>query len=273
MSPCFATGDAPSEWFHVIEAGDRSRDARAAPIVPIRGGHVPQWLADRMTQPGAVITQAIVHHHGRNELLRRLAQPLLVSIVRRVMGMVWHSSAITTSVTGPMSRGLRPLEQELGLHVCGGPGKHSRNTSRRAVSIGDRVRFDGAALVASRLVAKVDSAAIQDGFDLYVHGFVVGNDGHWVVVRQGMNGSRRQARRHHLLLEGLNSFVDEPHSAIEGEDQGVIVNLTDHRAEASRKGQLDVLSDMSPEKILRELSNLEPEAPPPRLLKPCFRTS
>jgi uncharacterized protein len=132
------------------------------------------------------------------------------------------------------------------------------------VSIGDRVGFDGAALAtASRLVAKVDSAAIQDGFDLYLHGFIVANDGRWVVVQQGMNGGRRQARRYHWLSEGLKSFVDEPHSAIEGADQGTIVNLTDHRAEASRKGQLDLLSDMGPDKILRELSKLEPKTPAP----------
>jgi hypothetical protein len=132
------------------------------------------------------------------------------------------------------------------------------------VSIGDRVGFDGLALAtASRLVAKVDSAAIQDGFDLYLHGFVVANDGRWVVVQQGMNAGRRQARRYHWLSEGLNSFVDEPHSAIEGADQGVIVNLTDHRAEASRKGQLDLLSDMGPDKILHELSMLTPKAQSP----------
>jgi uncharacterized protein len=148
--------------------------------------------------------------------------------------------------------------------VCGGRGKHSRNTPEELVSIGDRVGFDGAALAtASRLVAKVDSAAIQDGFDLYLHGFIVANDGHWVVVQQGMNGDRGQARRYHWLSEGLKSFVDEPHSGIEGADQGMIVNLTDRRAEASRKGQLDLLSDLGPDKILRELSNLDPKTPEP----------
>jgi uncharacterized protein len=124
------------------------------------------------------------------------------------------------------------------------------------------VRRRGAA-TASRLVAKVDSAAIQDGFDLYLHGVVVANHGHWVVVQQGMNGSRRQARRYHWLSESLNSFVDELHSAIEGADQGVIINLTDHRAEASRQGQRDLLSD---------LGELDPKTPEPRMLKPCFHT-
>ena len=133
------------------------------------------------------------------------------------MGMDWHSSGITTSVIGALKRGLAPLEGELGIHVCGGRGKHSRQTPHELIAIGERVGFDGGALAqASRLVAKVDSAAVQDGFDLYLHGFIVTDDGKWVVVQQGMNGERKQARRYHWLSEGLNSFVDEPHAAIEG---------------------------------------------------------
>jgi uncharacterized protein len=240
--------------------------------LPLHGGYVPKWLADRMTRLGAVISQAIVHHYGRDELLRRLAHPFWFQSFGAVMGMDWHSSGITTSVIGVLKRGLKPLEHELGLHVCGGRGKHSRNTPKELVSIGDRVGFDGAALAtASRLVAKVDSAAIQDGFDLYLHGFIVSDDGRWVVVQQGMNGGRRQARRYHWLSEGLNSFVNEPHSAIDGADQGVIINLTDHRAEPSRKGQLDLLSDLGPDKILRELSKLDsttPVAAPPQAMLP-----
>ena len=155
------------------------------------------------------------------------------------MGMDWHSSGITTSVIGALKRGLAPLAGELGIHVCGGRGRHSRATPGELVAIGDRVGFDGAALAqASRLVAKVDSAAVQDGFDLYLHGFIVTDDGHWVVVQQGMNGDRRQARRYHWLSEGLTSFVDAPHAAIEGPGQGEIVNLADRRARsvAARAG-------------------------------------
>ena len=122
-------------------------------------------------------------------------------------------------------------------------------TPQELVAIGERVGFDGAALAtASRLVAKVDSAAVQDGFDLYLHGFIVTDDGHWVVVQQGMNGERRQARRYHWLSEGLKSFVDEPHAAIEGRGQGEIVNLTDRRAEPSRAAQLDLLATLGPDR-------------------------
>ncbi|MGA9486197.1 MAG: DUF763 domain-containing protein, partial [Methylocella sp.] len=226
--------------------------------LPLHGGYVPKWLADRMTRLGAVMSEAIVHHYGRDELLRRLAHPFWFQSFGAVMGMDWHSSGITTSVIGALKRGLAPLSDELGIHVCGGRGKHSRQTPQELVSIGERVGFDGWALAnASRLVAKVDSAAVQDGFDLYLHGFVVTNDGQWVVVQQGMNGDRKQARRYHWLSEGLKSFVQEPHSAIDGVVQGEIINLTDRRAEASRRGQLDVLQSLGPDGIARELSALE----------------
>jgi uncharacterized protein len=227
--------------------------------LPLHGGQVPKWLADRMTRLGAVIGEAIVHHYGRDELLRRLAHPFWFQSFGAVMGMDWHSSGITTSVIGALKRGLRPSEQELGIHVCGGRGKYSRQTPHELIEIGDRVGFDGAALAtASRLVAKVDSAAVQDGFQLYLHGFVVTDAGHWVVVQQGMNGELKQARRYHWLSEGLKSFVDEPHAAIEGPGQGEIVNLTDHRAETSRGRQLELLGALGPDVIARELAKIIP---------------
>src|ERR1700693_5118053 len=183
--------------------------------LPLHGGHVPRWLADRMTRLGAVVCQAIVHHYGRDELVRRLAHPFWFQSFGAVMGMDWHSSGITTSVIGALKRGLAPLQRELGIHVCGGRGKHARRTPDELVAIGERVGFDGSALArASRLVAKVDSAALQDGFDLYLHGFIVADDGHWAVVQQGLNGERRQARRYHWLSLDLESFVEAPHAAI-----------------------------------------------------------
>src|ERR1700756_1424093 len=218
--------------------------------LPLHGGHVPAWLASRMSRLGAVIAQAIVADYGRDELLRRLADPFWFQAFGAVMGMDWHSSGITTSVIGALKRGLAPLEKELGIHVCGGRGRYSRQTPQELVDIGDRVGFDGTALAtASRLVAKVDSAAVQDGFQLYLHGFIVTDDAHWVVVQQGMNGELKQARRYHWLSEGLKSFVDEPHAAIEGPGQGEIVNLTDHRAEQSRRRQIELLGTLGPDGI------------------------
>jgi hypothetical protein len=206
-----------------------------------------------MTRLGAVMCQAIVHHYGRDELLRRLAHPFWFQSFGAVMGMDWHSSGITTSVIGALKRGLEPLSGELGLWICGGRGAHSRRTPGELAAIGERTGLDGSGLArASRLVAKVDSAAVQDGFDLYLHGFILAEDGRWVVVQQGMNGERRQARRYHWLSEGLSDFVDAPHAAIEGRSFGAIVNLTDRRAERSRTAQLELLETLGPEAIARE---------------------
>jgi uncharacterized protein len=226
--------------------------------LPLHGGRVPLWLANRMTRLGAVIAEAIIHHYGRDELLRRLAHPFWFQSFGSVMGMDWHSSGITTSVIGALKRGLEPLSGELGIHVCGGRGKQSRRTPLELAAIGERVGIDGSALAdVSRLVAKVDSAAVQDGFDLYLHGFIVTDDGHWTVVQQGMNDLSRTARRYHWLSEGLQSFVEEPHAAIHGVHQGEIVNLTDRRADLSRRAQLELLSSLGPDGLASELAAIE----------------
>ena len=237
--------------------------------LPLHGGRVPSWLADRMTRLGAVIAEAIVHHYGRDELLRRLAHPFWFQSFGAVMGMDWHSSGITTSVIGALKRGLEPLSGELGIHVCGGRGKQSRKTPSELAAVGERVGIDGAALAdVSRLVAKVDSAAVQDAFDLYVHGFIVTDDGRWAVVQQGMNDASRTARRYHWLSEGITSFVDEPHAAIDGIHQGEIVNLTDRRADVSRRAQLELLSSLGPDGLTRQLAAIEAK---PQKLAPNSR--
>jgi hypothetical protein len=231
--------------------------------LPLHGGTVPPWLAQRMSRLGAVVSEAIVHHYGRDELLRRLSHPFWFQSFGAVMGMDWHSSGITTSVIGALKRGLASRSGELGIHVCGGRGRYSRQTPQELTAIGDRVGFDGAALASvSRLVAKVDSAAVQDGFDLYLHGFIVTDDGKWVVVQQGMNEERKQARRYHWLSEGLKSFVDEPHAAIDGQTQGEIINLTDRRADASRRTQIEMLGSLGPDGIARALSALDARSAP-----------
>ncbi len=233
--------------------------------LPLHNGRVPSWLGQRMARLGAVIAEAIVHHYGRDEFLRRLAHPFWFQSFGAVMGMDWHSSGITTSVIGALKRGLGPMSDELGIYVCGGKGSHSRQTPHELIAIGERTGFDGQALAkASRLVAKVDSAAVQDGFDLYLHGFIVTADGRWAVVQQGMNDKSGMARRYHWLSEGLESFVDAPHSAIDGENQGEIINLTDRRAEASRRGQLDLLHTLSPDRIVCEVSALGRDSLPAR---------
>jgi hypothetical protein len=217
---------------------------------------------------GRVISEAIVHHYGREELLRRLAHPFWFQAFGAVMGMDWHSSGITTSVMGALKRGLAPVAGELGIHVCGGRGRHSRRTPGELLALGERVGVDGDALArASRLVAKVDSAAVQDGFELYLHSFVVTDDGAWAVVQQGMDPVRRQARRYHWLSEGLADFVDEPHSAIEGPGRGQILNLTDRRARGSREAQLTLVRE-GPDRVLVTLRKLRQEPEPLFALAP-----
>ena len=216
---------------------------------------MPEWLASRMARLGSVMVEALVLEEGPHGVLRRLAHPFWFQALGCVMGMDWHSSGITTSVLGALKRGLLGRERELGLTVCGGRGRQSRKTPGELVQFGERSGLDGEALArTSRLVAKVDSALVQDGFDLYLHGFVVANDGAWTVVQQGMNTGRRQARRYHWLSEGVRSFVEEPHAAIEGRPLGEVVNLTDRRAAASREATLELSRE--PERVLRELPRL-----------------
>jgi uncharacterized protein len=210
--------------------------------LPLHGGHVPAWLSSRMAALGRVIAEAIVHEYGRDEFLRRLAHPFWFQSFGAVMGMDWHSSGITTSVVGALKRGLTPIQRELGIYVCGGKGAHSRRTPLELASIGDATGIDAAPLIrSSRLVAKIDSAAVQDGFDLYLHAFFATVEGHWCVVQQGMNDRIGEARRYHWQSEGLAGFFESPHAAIEGRNVGAIVNLADARAQRSRAAELELV--------------------------------
>ena len=223
--------------------------------LPLHGGKVPAWLSGRMARLGRVVTEAIVHHYGREEFLRRVAHPFWFQSFGAVMGMDWHSSGITTSVLGALKRGLAPVSDELGIWVCGGRGKQSRKTPAELAAVGEHTGLDGAALArASRLVAKVDSAAVQDGYSLYLHGFIVTKSGAWTVVQQGMNPDAKLARRYHWISEGLESFVDEPHAAIEGPRRsGLLLNMTDERAGASRSAQLSLV-ERGPDSVLDVLA-------------------
>ena len=213
-----------------------------------------------MTALGRVLAEAIVIEYGRAELLARLAHPFWFQSLGAVMGMDWHSSGITTSVLGALKRGLRPIEDEIGIYVCGGRGKHSRETPAELNSVGERTGLNGAELATtSRLVAKIDSACVQDGFDLYLHGLFVSKDGDWTVVQQGMKPEAKLARRYHWLSASVKSFVDEPHAAIEGRTVGEIVNLVDTRAADSRSAQLSLIAE-GPDRVIAALQKRRPEA-------------
>jgi uncharacterized protein len=224
--------------------------------LPLHGGRVPPWLADRMTSLGTAITENILHHYGSTEFLTRLSDPFWFQALGAVMGMDWHSSGITTSVVGALKRGLNPRARELGIYVCGGRGKHSRKTPDELRDYATSVNTDGDALVrASRLTAKIDNNAVADGFQLYLHAFVVNTKGEWAVVQQGMNGNSGLARRYHWHSKTVRDFVCEPHTGIVGEHQGTLMNLVDAKAKPAQNAMLEI-AHQHPEKTLQEARKL-----------------
>jgi len=186
--------------------------------LPLHGGHVPAWLAERMTRLGTAIVESILDHYGHTELLSRLSDPFWFQALGCVMGMDWHSSGITTSVLGALKRGLNRREGELGLYICGGRGRHSRRTPDELRAVSERNGLDGESLVrTSRLTARVD---IADGFQIYLHTFIVSAAGEWTVVQQGMNEQSGLARRYHWHSSLVGDFTSEPHTGIAGERRG-----------------------------------------------------
>lgn len=209
-----------------------------------------------MGKLGLAITEALIAEYGKHEVLRRLSDPFWFQCFGAVMGMDWHSSGITTSVMGALKRAINPRSRELGIYICGGKGKQSKNAPMELLKVGETTGLDATPLIrSSKLSAKVDNTAVQDGFQLYMHNFIVSDDGQWTVVQQGMSASSSTARRYHWHSEGLASFVDDPHTAICGPNQGEILNLADHRSESSRQSILE-MTEESPEKMLRETQKL-----------------
>ena len=221
--------------------------------LPLHTGTVPRWLADRMMVLGTLITESLVENFGPDEVLVRLSDPLWFQSFGAVMGMDWHSSGITTSVMYALKRGLNPRAKELGIYVCGGRGKYSRMTPDELLEIAGNEGLNGDELVRnSKLVAKVDNNAVQDGFQLYQHNFILTKTGNWTVVQQGMNAAEKKARRYHWCSTNLRSFVEEPHSGVVGDNRGKILNLTDTEAKSARSSILEI-SHEKPEKMLQEI--------------------
>src|SRR5262252_1083638 len=222
--------------------------------LPLHGGRVPQWLAERMTQLGTAITETVVHDYGTSAFLTRLSDPLWFQAFGAVLGMDWHSSGITTSVMGALKRGLANKSDELGLYICGGRGRFSSNTPSELRSISARKGFDGEALVrTSRLAARVDNNAIADGFQIYLHNFVLAANGEWAVVQQGLNDQSGMARRYHWHSASVKDFVSAPHTGIVGENQGTIMNLVDAGAGPAQAAMLDLMREL-PDKTLLDAS-------------------
>jgi hypothetical protein len=212
--------------------------------LPLHGGRVPPWLAERMTVLGAAITESVLYHYGASEFLSRLSDPFWFQALGCVMGMDWHSSGITTSVCGALKRGLNPRARELGLYFCGGRGRHSRNTPAELLAVAQQRGLDGDELVrTSRLTARIDNNAIADGFQIYLHTFVVTAAGEWAVVQQGMDESRGLARRYHWHSRTVRDFTSGPHTAIVGEHQGTIMNLVDAEALPAQNALLAIVRE------------------------------
>ena len=224
--------------------------------LPLHGGRVPVWLAERMTRLGTAIAESVLHHYGAPELLSRLSDPFWFQALGAVIGMDWHSSGITTSVLGALKKGLNPRAAELGIYLCGGRGRHSRRTPDELRAVAELRGLDGEALVrTSRLIAKVDNNAIADGFQIYLHTFIVTQAGDWAVVQQGMKPSSGLARRYHWHSASVRDFTLEPHTAIVGEQTGVITNLVDRRAKPAQDAMLQIVRE-HPETTLREARRL-----------------
>jgi hypothetical protein len=224
--------------------------------LPLHYGHVPAWLAERMAKLGLAIIETILTEYNKAEVLRRLSDPFWFQSLGAVMGMDWHSSGITTSVMGALKRAVNPHSKEFGIYICGGKGKLSRQTPAELISVGERTGIDGNYLArCSRLSAKIDNTAIQDGFQLYMHSFIVSDEGQWAVVQQGMSDKSSTARRYHWHSPSLKSFVEDPHTFIYGKNQGEILNMVTKDSLSARNSILDMAAE-SPQSIIAEAQKL-----------------
>jgi uncharacterized protein len=224
--------------------------------LPLHYGYVPIWLVERMAKLGLAIVENILLDYGKDDLLRRLSDPFWFQSLGAVMGMDWHSSGITTSVMGALKRAVNPHSKELGIYICGGKGKYSKQTPDELLKISDRIGLDGNYLVkCSKLSAKVDNTAIQDGFQLYTHNFILSDTGKWAVIQQGMSDKSKTARRYHWLSDSLTSFVNDPHTSIYGQNTGYILNMADSQAKGSRNGVMQIAAE-NPERMISEINKL-----------------
>ncbi|WP_258097576.1 DUF763 domain-containing protein [Marinoscillum pacificum] len=225
--------------------------------LPLHNGRVPKWLAERMSLLGRAITEAVILEYGKAEFIKRMSDPAWFQSLGCVLGMDWHSSGITTSVMGALKSSLNPIAHDLGIYICGGRGKHSRKTPDELLHIAQKTGLNGNELVkSSRLTAKVDNTAIQDGFQIYLHSFILSDEGEWAVVQQGMNGASGYARRYHWHSKDLKSYTEEPHQFIYGKNQGLILNLTHQEAKQTKDSIMEIASE-NPDHMINEIKKIK----------------
>jgi len=222
----------------------------------LMGGYIPSWLFERMTQLSLAMVEAILAEQGKKALLSKMSDPFWFQSFGAVIGMDWNSSGVTTAVLRALKKSINPHSKELGIYICGGKGKESTRTPQELIQAGEQTGLNGLQLARnSKLSAKVDNTAVQDGYNLYIHGFILSNEGDWTVIQQGMKPEDNSARRYHWHSANISSFVNDPHAAICGENQGEILNLADKRADTSRKVILEIAHE-KPEKIIREIPKM-----------------
>jgi len=205
---------------------------------------------------GGAIVESVLQEYGKKAFLSRMSDPLWFQALGCVLGMDWHSSGITTSVMGALKKAINPKSHELGIYICGGKGRFSKQTPAELLMISQKLGLNGDELIrSSKLTAKVDNTAIQDGFQLYLHSFVLSSEGEWTVVQQGMNGSNGMARRYHWHSSAIKSYVEDPHTFIYGKNQGIILNLADKKANASHEAMLEITRE-DPGKMFSEIQKI-----------------
>ncbi|MBS7566417.1 DUF763 domain-containing protein [Mucilaginibacter sp. Bleaf8] len=224
--------------------------------LPLHYGQVPAWLHERMSKLGLAVVETMAMEYGPGEVIARFSDPFWFQSLGAVMGMDWHSSGITTSVMGALKKAINPHAKQLGIYICGGKGKQSTQTPAELLKLSELTGLDGDYLVkCSKLSAKVDNTAVQDGFQLYLHNFIVSSQGQWTVIQQGMNANSRTARRYHWHSGALTSFVSDPHTAICGQNTGRILNMADARADSSRAAIMSMAAE-DPDRMLKEVAHL-----------------
>jgi hypothetical protein len=225
--------------------------------LPLHYGKAPSWLFQRMKRLAREISLVIIDEFGPEEMLRKLSDPFWFQAFGCILGFDWHSSGLTTTVCGALKEGTRGIERDIGLFVAGGKGKFSRQTPHQIEEYGNALSLDPQPLVyASRMSAKVDSAAVQDGYQLYHHTFIFTSDGHWTVIQQGMNETNRYARRYHWLSDTVQDFVCEPHQAVCCDQRGETLNLVAEESEESRKSSA-IIACENPDRITSELRKIK----------------
>ncbi|MCC7213046.1 MAG: DUF763 domain-containing protein [Candidatus Brocadia sp.] len=225
--------------------------------LPLHGGKAPSWLFQRMKRLAREITIAVVREYGPQEMLQRLSDPFWFQAFGCVLGFDWHSSGVTTTTCGALKEGVKGLERELGLFIAGGKGGTSRKTPSEIIRAGDQLSCDPEKLVyASRMSAKVDSSAVQDGYQLYHHSFIFTKSGDWAVVQQGMNDTNKYARRYHWLGSRVTNFVVEPHQAICCDSRGNTLNMVAVASEEARQSAV-TLSQIKPDTLVSEIKKIQ----------------